>query len=131
MLNGIKIQKRAELFHQKLMTIGASLGCHQLPERSFSINEFQFPICARCTGVLIGNIIGICGVYNSTLKWNTLVLGCGIMYLDWHLQFLRLIDSSNARRFFTGIIGGYSLTSIYINAIFYLINLVKLILVKV
>ena len=41
----------------RLMEIGEALGCHQMPERSFFINGFQFPVCARCTGVIISAII--------------------------------------------------------------------------
>ena len=36
----------------KLMEIGSYLGCHQMPERSFFINGYQMPICARCVGVI-------------------------------------------------------------------------------
>ena len=35
------------------MKIGAKLGCHQRSDRSFFYHGYQFPICARCTGVLI------------------------------------------------------------------------------
>lgn len=41
----------------RLMEIGDSLGCHQMPERSFFISGYQFPVCARCTGVIISAII--------------------------------------------------------------------------
>ena len=38
----------------KLMEIGAMTGCHQMPERSFFFKGYQFPVCERCTGLLIG-----------------------------------------------------------------------------
>ena len=113
MLNGTKVIKPNENLHQKLLFIGKFSGCHQLPERSFFVKDYQFPICARCTGVLLGNIIGLVGAFVYILNWRTLVLGCSIMFLDWHLQFIRLVKSTNTRRLITGIIGGYSLTSIY------------------
>jgi len=32
--------------------------CHQLPERSFHLGEFQLPVCARCLGIYAGLAIG-------------------------------------------------------------------------
>ena len=37
--------------------IGDNSGCHQIPERSFTIKGYTLPICARCTGVVIGQLI--------------------------------------------------------------------------
>ena len=34
-------------------------GCHARPDRSFFFRGRQFPICARCTGELVGMLIGI------------------------------------------------------------------------
>lgn len=31
----------------KLMCFGRKLGCHQMPERSFFIEDYQLPVCAR------------------------------------------------------------------------------------
>lgn len=33
--------------------------CHRMPERSFHFRGKQFPLCARCTGIMIGYIIGL------------------------------------------------------------------------
>ena len=41
------------------MRLGNRCGCHQIEERSFKIKGWQFPVCARCTGILTGQIIGI------------------------------------------------------------------------
>ena len=43
----------------KLMNLGDKIGCHQISERSFFIKGYQFPVCARCTGVFFGEIIAI------------------------------------------------------------------------
>lgn len=31
-----------------------SFVCHQLPERSFHLGEYQIPVCARCLGIYAG-----------------------------------------------------------------------------
>jgi uncharacterized membrane protein len=35
-----------------------SLICHQLPERSFHLQSFQLPVCARCFGLYAGGAMG-------------------------------------------------------------------------
>ena len=37
--------------------IGSAV-CHQLPERSFHLWRAQMPVCARCTGIYFGAVIG-------------------------------------------------------------------------
>jgi uncharacterized membrane protein len=36
-----------------------SFVCHQIPERSFHIAGAQLPVCARCTGLYAGGLIGV------------------------------------------------------------------------
>ena len=35
-----------------------SLICHQIPDRSFHLDSFQLPVCARCFGLYVGGSIG-------------------------------------------------------------------------
>ena len=35
-----------------------SLICHQLPERSYHLWTAQMPVCARCTGIYFGAVLG-------------------------------------------------------------------------
>jgi uncharacterized membrane protein len=104
------------------MDIGRSSGCHQMAERSFSINGLQFPICARCTGVLIGNIIALAMFFFYTLPTVYCIIGCAVMFLDWLIQYVGIRKSTNIRRLTTGIIGGYTLTTIYCKVMIFIIN---------
>jgi len=42
----------------KLHAIGYSV-CHQIPAHSFTIGDTNFPLCARCTGMYMGALIGL------------------------------------------------------------------------
>ena len=98
----------------KLMDFGDRIGCHQIAERSFFINGYQFPVCARCTGVIVGEVIAILLILlkiNIDILWAiTLLL---VMGADWFLQYINLLESNNKRRLLTGISGGLGLTFIY------------------
>lgn len=101
-----------ETLHKKLMLWGKKCGCHQMKERSFFICEKQFPVCARCTGVLVGNLTAYIVFFIYIFSINTYVIGCAVLFLDWIIQELGIKESTNTRRFMTGIIGGFSLTSL-------------------
>ncbi len=96
--------------------IGNKSGCHQLPERSFFINGLQFPVCARCMGVLIGEVIALVfAIFPFRLKSIKIPLFCmGVMGIDWGMQEAGIKESTNIRRLVTGILGGFGLFSIYI-----------------
>ena len=99
----------------RAMDIGSWTGCHQLPERSFFIGPYQFPICARCTGVGIGEILSIVLFLKGVRIPPITSLGLlGLMGLDWGVQRVGILSSTNFRRLCTGICGGFGLTNIYI-----------------
>lgn len=97
-----------------LFDFGTRSGCHQLPERSFFVKDYQFPVCARCTGVLVGYLM--CLAMHFMLGTNVKVCfaGCIIMFLDWLFQYLNIKESTNIRRLITGIFGGYGVMGIQI-----------------
>lgn len=98
----------------KLMKIGKkSFGCHQLPERSFFYHGMQFPICARCTGLLIG--FAVIGPLVTIFTFGNMYLSLFLllpMVLDGFLQLKTCYLSNNIKRVFTGIGAGYALFSI-------------------
>ncbi len=97
----------------KLMQLGAYLGCHQLPERSFFYKKYQLPICARCTGVLIAACFAIPFFFIFKLNIYLAFLLSAIMLIDWGLQYLNIKESTNKRRLLTGLIGGFGWSTIH------------------
>ena len=90
--------------------------CHQRPDRSFFIGGHQFPLCARCTGILVGYFIGVIVAIMTGCKWYALFLIALLpMIIDGAIQQIRKIESTNARRFITGIIGGIGIVYCFIS----------------
>lgn len=100
----------------KFMKAGEIMGCHQFPDRSFFIKSWQFPICARCTGVLIGQIFGLFAAVKRKFPLKTAFAGCYAMLFDWTLQYLDIKESTNKRRLLTGIAGGFGTSVIWFAA---------------
>ena len=98
----------------KLMEIGDTLGCHQMPERSFFIKGFQFPVCARCTGVIISAIIETILFVKKKLPIGICIAMSSVMLLDWGIQYLKIKESTNARRLITGLIGGFGYSTLHL-----------------
>ncbi len=98
-------------------------GCHQLPERSFFINKYQFPMCARCTGVLIGYIVALVTFMRSA-SYKLYMFMCIPMLIDWLIQYLKIRKSNNTRRFFTGLLCGYGFLKICLKVIFSFIRII-------
>lgn len=93
-----------------------------MPERSFFIKDMQFPVCARCTGVFIGWLFAVVGIFFYRPGFITICVFCALMFIDWFLQYKNILRSNNIRRLITGILGGYALTSLYIILILKLIE---------
>lgn len=106
----------------KLMILGAKMGCHQRPDRSFFAGgKYQFPVCARCIGVILGYIAAICTV-GLSIPVTLCLFFCGLMFLDWLIQFLAIRSSTNVRRLITGIMGGFGLLRLELIALLYIIS---------
>ena len=109
-----------------LMDFGKRLGCHQMDSRSFCFKGYQFPVCARCTGVLIGEVITILLLllnFKISIVYSLLLLA--IMGVDWFIQYINILESNNIRRLITGICGGIGLTFIYYYIFIYTISLIS------
>lgn len=97
--------------------------CHRMPERSFHFHGKQFPLCARCTGILIGYVIGLLilvtyGKLSLLLSFILIIPmiidGTGQLFIKW--------ESTNIRRLITGMMGGISIDFIIINFTMFFIN---------
>ncbi len=111
----------------RLMKLGARTGCHQMPERSFFVKGYQFPVCARCCGVFIGYLLA--PIIYVKIGFNKLrnyaITGLLIMFMDWLLQAIHIKESTNVRRLFTGIAGGFGSMVVFIKLIVYGFNIRK------
>lgn len=88
--------------------------CNQRAERAPHINSFVFPLCWRCTGLIVGGMIAtvvklMCHVESNI--WLT-ILASSPMAIDWFLQYSKLMESVNYRRFLTGFL--FALGLIYL-----------------
>lgn len=85
-------------------------GCHQLPERSFFIKGYQFPICARCTGILIGYIVAL--IVNPFIVMPLWIPALMVpMAIDGTVQLLTRYESNQFLRVTTGLLFGYAAIS--------------------
>lgn len=88
-----------------------NLICHRMPERSFFVKGYQFPVCARCTGFYISLIIYFIYTYYFFVDYNSFLLIFAILLLlpmtiDGLTQLFEYRKSNNSLRLFTGLIGG-------------------------
>lgn len=104
------------------MKIGNICGCHQRADRSFFIRGYQFPLCARCTGLWFGYMASII-LQKLFLPPIWLCMSfLLIMFIDWLLQYRNISQSTNLRRLITGILCGYGLLALVIIFIGGIIN---------
>lgn len=110
---------------QKSMRFGQACGCHQRSDRSFHFKGVQFPFCARCTGLIIGEFIFAPVLYFLGYDWLWMAIAfIGIMAIDGSLQYFNILESTNIRRLFTGILAGIGYMLITIKVIVYVISMI-------
>jgi uncharacterized membrane protein len=110
----------------KAQAIGYAI-CHQIPARTFHIHDQALPLCARCTGIYLGAIMGLTGLY-LLKRWYainfpptailvTLVMFILIMgfdgvnsYLSFFPKVPRLYEPQNWLRLTTGVLHGLAIS---------------------
>lgn len=87
---------------------GKACGCHQIKERSFHFHNKQFFLCSRCTGIFISEIVLVPILYILSLHFGFYtILFSAPLIIDGLLQYFNKLESTNIRRFITGLLGGY------------------------
>lgn len=92
-------------------------GCHCRKDRSFHIKGIQFPICARCTGELAGMIVFLCSCVWFIPDIGMTILLLIPLLLDGFIQFFTSYESTNKRRFVTGVCFGYAFICLFVKSI--------------
>lgn len=97
--------------------------CHRLPNRTFKLRGYYFPVCARCTWIYISAFTYFIYVYFFYVEYTfQLILLAFIMTIptvfDGLTQLFGLRLSNNKLRLCTGLIGGLGL-AILIKALKY------------
>ena len=114
--------RKKEKLWISFMKFGNKMGCHQLPERSFFWHGYQFPVCARCTGVFLSFPVAIWLVQKNKCSIKMACLLSEIMLIDWSLQFLQIKESNNTRRLITGCLGGLGVHTLYFRTMKFIIK---------
>lgn len=89
-------------------------GCHCKSERSFHYHGKPFPICARCTGELIGMIAAFISGFFYRPPLPAVFILMVPMIVDGLFQQLTAYESNNLKRVITGFLFGYSLMMLLI-----------------
>lgn len=91
-------------------------GCHQLPYRSFFFKGYQFPLCARCTGITLGHISAfvLAPFHIFGIRITLLMIP---LALDGGIQYISQYESNNIKRVITGFLYGFAFTSLFIRIV--------------
>lgn len=101
-------------------------GCHQMPERSFFINNYQLPVCARCTGMMVGYIMALfLALFGKKIKFYICLLMMIPMIIDGCVQYKTAYLSNNFKRVVTGFLYGIGFIQIIIKLIGLIVNLLR------
>ncbi|TGK45946.1 DUF2085 domain-containing protein [Leptospira bouyouniensis] len=99
--------------------------CHQIPERSFTYKGSQFPVCARCTGVILGQLLAIISILYLPIRLGFITYISFMLpaLIDWSLQEFSKIKSTNLRRIVTGSLLGFGYLMALVVLISFTVNI--------
>jgi uncharacterized membrane protein len=90
------------------------IGCHRLSDRSFFINNRQFHICARCTGLLIGMVLSLLLMPLNAYIGFLFPIFLVVLAIDGLTQKAKLRQSNNLLRFTTGLTTAATFASFFL-----------------
>jgi uncharacterized membrane protein len=112
----------------KATAVGYAI-CHRIDSRSFHIGNIQMPLCARCTGIYLGVVLGV-GLMAAAGRWRAgvlppmrvivaIVLFITVMGVDGVNSYFTLIpglphvyEPQNWLRLLTGILTGVAVSGL-------------------
>lgn len=85
--------------------------CNHRPDRGLYIGSFCLPLCARCTGILIGAVVFalLRLAYGWQGGWMHLLVGALLIAptgIDGIVEYWFGVESNNPRRLVTGLLAG-------------------------
>lgn len=89
-------------------------GCHCRDDRSFHYKGVRFPVCARCTGELIGILFAAVSFAFFHPGWPVAALLLIPMIVDGGVQRVTAYESANLRRVITGALFGYGAVCLFL-----------------
>ena len=85
-----------------------AIGCHGNPDRCLTVMGWQMPICARCTGLVAGNVAGALAFITLGSPTVLIAIACLLpMIADGSAQALTQYRSTPFRRLSSGLLGGF------------------------
>lgn len=110
--------------YPRLLIFGSKV-CHQQDNRSFHFGIRKFLVCARCTGIYIGQLVGFVLYFVYVPSVFLCVVLAMPMILDGFTQLSTIYESTNGRRLFTGLLFGYAAISMAMHFIIIVISTVR------
>ncbi|MGC9517929.1 MAG: DUF2085 domain-containing protein [Methanomicrobiales archaeon] len=96
-----------------------------MPERTFKLGSYYFPVCSRCTGIYTGSLTYYAFVYFIYVNYTWDIVTMGVILIlptlwDGITQLKDLRISNNNLRFTSGLMAGIGM-GILVKAIKFLI----------
>ena len=114
---------RETIMHETLQYLATFLNCHRIADRCFSLRGRIFPVCARCTGVGCGQLVAVAALVGGLrIGFTPCLCLMTVMFVDWFIQYTGLIESTNPRRFLTGLLGGFGYVCLLVDAAAFLLR---------
>lgn len=99
--------------YRATMFVGHSF-CHQLPERSPHLWGGQFPLCWRCTGILVGAVLLVLWLFlvkRTVPRFSFSLFLSLLLPVDLLASSIGVWSPNNVSRFMTGVVWGVFATS--------------------
>ncbi len=90
-------------------------GCHTHESRSlYTRKGVKYPLCARCTGELVGIIIAIISCFFYRVPLYVAIILWVPLIIDGTVQMYTKYESTNTKRMITGLLFGYGITMFFV-----------------